>query len=168
MILKGAQISLNNKMIDEDLLAGDRKRWHRKAISIMMGFLPDKEKEDHCKELLLRGLLYDLSPLCITGDQLILRAEIKEYPYSINDKKNYRNFSVALIVESGLVTCIELDKSASTAINYLAFFNEKIVADFGNGSLHFELFFNSDASPSLGPPLGFKEKYNLMDDDTDD
>lgn len=86
--------------------------------------------------------LYEHVPLTLhTEPNTRLKAEFKHFPYMIDGELEYCSYALRLIPITGKVNRIELNEAVSVAINSQTMDGKQANFEFGNGSLHFELWF---------------------------
>ncbi len=164
MKLIGAiSILFGDKLITEQILELYRDKWKNRAIC------PGKGAVDMVEETVLHALLYELTPLTIVADEnskpLILKALLKRFPYSIDGKENFAAFGLRLVPVQGRIKQIDMDPymnpRSSVAISNISINTELLSVDFGNESLHLEIFFQSQPNDlllkELEPPTGFEK-----------
>lgn len=138
-LLGNVEICFQKEVITEKDLKFFRGKWKGKAI------LPGIIHQRYTDKEVFYALTYETIPLTIANDDkngpLVFEATLRRFPYSINGDASFANFGLRFVPKCGHVKSINLDKNWTVAINSLSASSEGLLVDFGNGSLHLEIFY---------------------------
>lgn len=156
-------IKIGDSSITLQDLEDDKKKWTGFALLPEVG----EKNFTSSNEEIIRKLLFESVPFEITGStnqNTILRAELARFPYSINGKRSFQSFGLRITPETGSIEQINFNSESSVALNKQSVSRSLFEAELGNGSLHLEIYFESQDLTTLQAikaPVGFQESVTL-------
>lgn len=179
MKLQGGVIHFGGHVITSETLKRDAANWRGMAL------LPGISGDNLSDFEVLRRLLYETTPIIITPDMdagnLIFQAVLRRWKYSIvttrmgrpvRTQSGFSNFSIRLVPSAGKVRLVTLDRSSHCAVNgFVVDARESVQAEFGNGSVHLELYFHPGPTAgisSISQPAGHQPVVTIAEEDAID